>query len=429
MTRIVFSLHSTGARLPTWLVVAFFLVSCTHLHDPADAALSDGLATAFADATKHQASLYSAMLENQEHMEAKEQLRLAVLTRERAAAFTAQVYTRTWQSVLLDLDGKKRQLQAQQKHVEFRLEEMRTRLQQLPETLAGNTDVYRQAVQLLAESAKKQNLWFARREFYRRSMVAVADITVARQAADDFDTLQAFNDAGKVILDTEIPVVDASGDSSKEKAALGSILEQDDRADTDSIGVHTDKLLSPASPPGIRIIILGLAADLAESELHRARLESGYLKALVKLLSPPRPGGVDRLQDSIDMIEEAEIILRDRIAAGHMAKTDRLLATLNAWRGKSEAKTVMPDLLKVIGIYAMAMTSAEPPLQLQLAMLDHQYSIQLSAVNARQHETLISRGLQGLAAYHQGGIKPETVANFLRAAQAIGLGVIGAGVL
>jgi len=52
------------------------------------------------------------------------------------------------------------------------------------------------------------------------------------------------------------------------------------------------------------------------------------------------------------------------------------------------------------------------------------YAIRLSAINTREREMLVAHGLEGLAAYHAGGLKPEEIANFFRAAQSIAVGVL-----
>jgi hypothetical protein len=54
----------------------------------------------------------------------------------------------------------------------------------------------------------------------------------------------------------------------------------------------------------------------------------------------------------------------------------------------------------------------------------HLFSIRRSALNTKEREALVGYGLDGLAAYHAGGVKPEQIANFFRAVQTIALGVI-----
>lgn len=52
------------------------------------------------------------------------------------------------------------------------------------------------------------------------------------------------------------------------------------------------------------------------------------------------------------------------------------------------------------------------------------FSIRKSAINMREREMLVAHGLDGLVAYHSGGIKPEEIANFFRAVQSIGVSVL-----
>ena len=47
---------------------------------------------------------------------------------------------------------------------------------------------------------------------------------------------------------------------------------------------------------------------------------------------------------------------------------------------------------------------------------------------AAERQALIRSGLDGLAAYHAGGLKPEDIANLIRFAQAVGVAVIAGGV-
>jgi hypothetical protein len=48
----------------------------------------------------------------------------------------------------------------------------------------------------------------------------------------------------------------------------------------------------------------------------------------------------------------------------------------------------------------------------------HLFAIRRSSLNTQERAMLLSHGLDGLAAYHAGGLKPEEIANFFRAAQA-----------
>jgi uncharacterized coiled-coil DUF342 family protein len=53
--------------------------------------------------------------------------------------------------------------------------------------------------------------------------------------------------------------------------------------------------------------------------------------------------------------------------------------------------------------------------ELRLAQEAHAYSIRKSAVRARAYELTVTAGVKRLALYHQGGVKPETIAAFIHA--------------
>ena len=48
-----------------------------------------------------------------------------------------------------------------------------------------------------------------------------------------------------------------------------------------------------------------------------------------------------------------------------------------------------------------------------IAYLKHLHSIETSEINASQYEALASAGVEGLATYHEGGLKPTEVAEIL----------------
>ncbi|MCP5005890.1 MAG: hypothetical protein GY941_18425 [Planctomycetes bacterium] len=79
-------------------------------------------------------------------------------------------------------------------------------------------------------------------------------------------------------------------------------------------------------------------------------------------------------------------------------------------------------ILEVIGNMAIVDNIYIPELEeleQELASLEHSRSIQLSKTNARVREAIISRGLESLAIYHAGGIKPEEIARFVYAASLV----------
>lgn len=59
--------------------------------------------------------------------------------------------------------------------------------------------------------------------------------------------------------------------------------------------------------------------------------------------------------------------------------------------------------------------------RLRLAELEHLRSIQLSAANARVYESVFVGGVDRLALFYQGGIKPETLAQIVQALSTVGI--------
>jgi hypothetical protein len=293
-------------------------------------------------------------------------------------------------------------------------------------------DTFKEAQALLKKAAEAQNQWNAKHELFRQSIKSIADISVAEETEANFDVGKALATAKDNILKTKIAVVDENGKEEVEKKEIQSVLKIGEDNFTNVMQANSGNLFDADAAPGIKIIILGLAVDLADKQLKRNKLNIAYLETVVNLLETQKKV-TSNINETINLVREAEQSIKDRIAEKSFKETDTVLKTINTLRKSSRKSSKvehgLSEAFKVAGIYSMIMSDDVLELELQLAMLDHEYSIQLSAINAQEHEALISRGLQGLAAYHEGGITPETVANFLRAAQAVALGVIGAGVL
>lgn len=369
------------------------------------------------------------MLDNKEQMEAKEQLRLESLKKERGAAFANQLYTKKWQTIQKELAQKRQGLEAQLNDININLEDINKRLSNMAEKEIDSKKALEEAKALLKKAAEAQNQWNARHELFRQSIKSIADIAVAEETEADFDVSKALGKAKDNILKTKITVVDESGKEKAEKEDIQSVLKIDKDNFINLMQANSGNLFDEDAAPGIKILILGLAVDLADKELKRNKLDIAYLETVVNLLET-RKEFTSNINVTIRLIGIANQIIEDRIKEKQFKETDKILKTINILRKNDTQKNSVLDAFKAMGIYSMVMINNDELLQeLQLAMLDHEYSIKLSAINAQEHEALISRGLQGLAAYHEGGITPETIANFLRAAQAVALGVIGAGEL
>jgi hypothetical protein len=67
--------------------------------------------------------------------------------------------------------------------------------------------------------------------------------------------------------------------------------------------------------------------------------------------------------------------------------------------------------------------------KISIATFLHHYAMEESAISAKEHESLIQRGLEILAVYHAGGTTQDEINSILEAAQTVALAVISAGVI
>ena len=84
----------------------------------------------------------------------------------------------------------------------------------------------------------------------------------------------------------------------------------------------------------------------------------------------------------------------------------------------------LADLILTLHVAAALLARGSTPeklAELRLAQEEHRFSIRQSAVMARAYELTVSAGVERLALYYQGGIKPATIAQLL---QAIGTAVV-----
>ena len=59
--------------------------------------------------------------------------------------------------------------------------------------------------------------------------------------------------------------------------------------------------------------------------------------------------------------------------------------------------------------------------RVRMAQLEHMKSIQLSAANARVYESVLGGGVERLALFYQGGVRPETLAQVIQSLSTTGI--------
>jgi hypothetical protein len=193
--------------------------------------------------------------------------------------------------------------------------------------------------------------------------------------------------------------------------------------------------------PGLQLTILDLGVAHQQATVDRLKLDLDEVAAKQKRLEVIEK----RLQlawgtgeQVNDQFKEATKGSFGQVYAGIAAVTDdneQVLQTIGKMSKLAESEVGTPltettklrNLLDVLGRYT-SLDGYQKYLLLSDAIeagVDvHLFSIRRSALNTKEREALVGYGLDGLAAYHAGGVKPEQIANFFRAVQTIALGVI-----
>jgi len=139
---------------------------------------------------------------------------------------------------------------------------------------------------------------------------------------------------------------------------------------------------------------------------------------------------VDTLQVYVQKAKEdsVPVNLAEEAMAKAMSSADTK-ALANARNDLNRARNVVTedrdrtfDVLEALYSAAALAARGSTPTKLadlRLAHEEHAYSIRKSAVIARAYELTVSTGAQRLALYHQGGIKPEAVAQLIYAAATV----------
>jgi len=192
--------------------------------------------------------------------------------------------------------------------------------------------------------------------------------------------------------------------------------------------------------PGLQLTILDLGVAHQQATVDRLKLDLEQVNVRQKRL--------ERIEKRLQLVwgtgevagkfNEATGGLFGQVYTGIAGVTDdneQVLQTIGKMAKLAEPEVGTPltetpklrDLLDVLGRYT-SLDGYQKYLLLSDAIEsgvdEHLFSIRRSALNTKEREVLVGYGLDGLAAYHAGGLTPEQIANFFRAAQTIALGVI-----
>jgi hypothetical protein len=191
---------------------------------------------------------------------------------------------------------------------------------------------------------------------------------------------------------------------------------------------YTLDFFDPRKAPGIKVQLLSLGEDLAKARIKRLQLDLTWLDSLKA--SWTNQQDALKLQNShvTKAMNDMGSYLDSPNVIGSNMEQFRAASATNAATARAELMSSSRGLI----YFLLAITYDESlvrELETHPSNLGHEHAIRLNQINEQEREVFVLRGLESLNAYHQGGIRPDEVANLLRAAEAAGIGVIGAGVL
>ncbi|BBK43494.1 hypothetical protein STVA_35140 [Allostella vacuolata] len=406
-------LPSIAAAIGTLLLSSCGGVS-TRLHDRAAHDLATRLQTDFAAYRDEQPSLYAAMTSNIGAFEKEEEALVARFARTYEVALLTKAPTFTGADLRQRMHRTRTTLTALR---ETALDDARKDLAMRDDLVAKAKDVEAVVQALNARIAKASAdaaAWDA--------MIVSIQQAIARlpDAASRLGSV-----AGSLgFLDEALarPEAGPAKTSADDNLAVAGRLKE---------AIRT-KL---ADAPGIAVRILVLGRELAELERERAE------KRLIAVAARQQIFQDFVLADrtATEMLAQAEAHLRN---SGLRDGQTTAVAVLKEKRATGTPKRLADDAGALVDrqnaisllLFAPRMVVGADWLVvrqsgltgLRLARARHQESIAQSQVGDRAWQAVIASGLDGLAAYHQGGVTDEDIANLIRLAQGIALFIIAA---
>ncbi len=404
---------------------------CTHLHDQANADLAKEALQDFNDFKKTSGGPYNAMLRNASQMDAASTAFRVEVAKVKAAVITDGLAGKTWTQIKQDLENANTEHQKRLDGLANELANLSGEKGTATDTVGRIAQSLKAAQDKLATATDEQQKWEARQALFLSAIKVSAQLAVSTNKLDQ----AAIKQAGQDVLDqtVELEQFDTNGFPTIVTNKLSDVLKDDKKMILngnldDIIGKYTYKLFDPKAAPGLKVLVFSLGADLAKQQLDRANLEVSYLNDRIAVATE-RQRLLTHDDESINAATALDII-SSRIEKSFGPQTNKVLQAMEKMRSEMDA-SALQDAFKVVATVAVFKTLYESRWEetgTRAAFLEHEHSIKLSAINAAEHEALITRGLQGLLVYHQGGLTEERIANFLRVAQSAALAYIGAGV-
>jgi hypothetical protein len=412
-----------GGRFALLLVLSLLGSSCIYLQNQANLKTTQDANTKFNDFRKTSATVYDAMLANQNALEKEVEDAERRVGAENDVAVANQLPNNTWKDLRAGIED-----------YNAALADLRLRLtndlnsilaaEGLQPVESNHIDKALSRIHRTQEDAAA-----SRNQLETDRVLFLSTIKAVPGFKDSKDPAQALKTSAATIKSAPVEVwkVEDDGRITMTTSAVGEQLKteltQDKGEDlTSIIRERTVPQFDPASQPGQSIAILSLAADLAKAEASKANLQIIYYGQVEAISS-------EALAEYPENPPRAYLQTIDQLASETRADST-VLKSLNSFARENQRGNHDRDIENTVFVmqeFVLDQTVRREDLMAidqRLAVMQHRHSIRISAENCKEHEALISRGLVGLKSYQENGITPEQVANLIRAAQTAAISII-----
>ena len=413
-------------RLVFLLIFSFLASSCIYLQNQANLKTTQDANTKFNDFRKTSATVYDAMLANQDALEKEVEDAERRAGAENDLAVANQLPNNTWKDLRAGIEDYNAALA----DLRFRLtNDLNSILvaEGLQPVESNHLDEALSRIHRKQEDAASN-----RNQLETNQVLFLSTIKAVTGFKDSRDPAQALKASAATIKSAQVEIlkIEDDGRVTATTSTVGEQLKTEltqgkDNDLTSIIRARTVPQFDPASRPGPSIAILSLAADLAKVESSKATLQIGYY-GQVEAISK------EALADYPENPPRAYLETIDQLSRKTSADST-VLKSLNTFARENQHGRHDRDIENTVFVmkeFVLDQTVRREDLMAidqRLAVMQHQHSIRISAENGKEHEALIARGLVGLQSYQENGITPEQVANLIRAAQTAAISVIAGG--
>jgi hypothetical protein len=410
----------------------------SHIHNEAKASAARQARDAMAEYGKNAPKMYSSMLANVDRFKGEEVYLLAELAANASDSLVTKAPSMTWEELSKEITNKVKELD--ELKVSLGATAATTTAERASILAKAKSLEERVAAARAALKAAKEDVtsWNASIALIRD---AIEQLPASSSSLNGSAALQDVQAAIEAAASRKIEFVDADGNTVTE--SVSDIVQKRIPGLLESLqepGVDGSLLGKLPDAPGLQLVLATLGLELAQVEQRRAEVRLERIAQTVEVLDDaqvqiavagkllrPAQQWVAEIAGTAPRSNAFESISRARLQARAVfpssttePKEAQCQPVLSAINSASLTLVNLRDV--VVGESILARVSNATPVA--LARIEHTRSIVESSINDRQYQALISSGLAGLVAYHEGGLTSEDVANVIRFVQAVAVGVL-----